>query len=58
MIGTSVNLKAFLHSALAFKNQNQDQITNNGSLFTKHIGNVTAKTETNIQYRVKTKEEL
>ena len=55
MIGTKVNLKAFLHYGLAFKNQNAEDVTNNGSLLTKKIGNVTNKTETSIQYRFKSK---
>mmetsp|Transcript_27024 Transcript_27024/g.23927 ORF Transcript_27024/g.23927 Transcript_27024/m.23927 type:complete len:243 (+) Transcript_27024:644-1372(+) len=58
MIATHVELKMLLHSGLAIRNEDKKNLSNDGSLLKKSIGNVTKRNQTIIEYRLKSGKEL
>jgi len=58
VIATNVELHMKLHKGLTFRNEDPSQLSEDGSLLIKPIGNVTEGQEVTIEYCVKPAEEL
>ena len=55
---TNVELRVKLHKGFTFKNEEQKNLGEDGSLLLKHIGNAFNAQEVSIEYCMKSKEEL
>ena len=53
ILATKVELKVFLHKALSFRNENEGEFQNNGTIYRKIVGNVTEKSEVSFEYDLK-----
>mmetsp|Transcript_9493 Transcript_9493/g.9253 ORF Transcript_9493/g.9253 Transcript_9493/m.9253 type:complete len:248 (+) Transcript_9493:1993-2736(+) len=58
VLATRVVTKIKLHQALEFRNEDEKDLSDNKTLLTRDLGNVTEKTEITFEYRLKDKEEL
>jgi hypothetical protein len=58
ILATKVELKVFLHKALCFRNENEGEIQNNGTIYQKMVGNVTDKSEVSFEYDLKDPKKL
>ncbi|KRX07681.1 hypothetical protein PPERSA_11230 [Pseudocohnilembus persalinus] len=54
--GTKVELQFQLHKALKFRKEEQQFLKENGSLFQKHVGNVTVNTKMTFEYSLQSDE--
>ncbi len=53
ILATKVELKVFLHKALRFRNEDEGEFMNNGTIYKKIVGNVTEKSEVSFEYDLK-----
>jgi len=53
VLATQVQLKVLLHESLAFRNENKENLTNNGSILLENVGNVTQKSEVSLNIELK-----
>lgn len=58
IIATKVVTKVKLHKALEFRNEDQSSLSEDRSLLTRDVGNVTEDSEITFEYKVKSSEEL
>lgn len=58
VVGTQVEVKIRLHPALKFRNEEEEYLTENKSVYLKNIGNVTAGTTLTFEYQTKNDVEL
>eukprot|EP00826_Nyctotherus_ovalis_P031174 TRINITY_DN2488_c0_g2_i3.p1 TRINITY_DN2488_c0_g2~~TRINITY_DN2488_c0_g2_i3.p1 ORF type:complete len:562 (+),score=186.15 TRINITY_DN2488_c0_g2_i3:80-1765(+) len=58
IVATNVELRMKLHKGLTFRNENPAQISEDGSLLVKPIGNATEGQEVTVEYCAKSEEEL
>lgn len=58
VIATHVELRVKLHKGLTFRNEEGSNLTEDGSLLTRQIGNATDEQEVTVEYRMKKSEEL
>ena len=58
ILATKVDLKVFLHKALNFRNEDEGEFMNNGTIYQKVVGNVTEKSEVSFEYDLKDPKKL
>ncbi len=58
IVGTQVEVKVRLHPALKFRNEEEECLSENKSVYIKNIGNVTAGTTLTFEYQAKNDSEL
>lgn len=58
IIATHVQLKVKIHKGFTFRNENPDNLSQDGSLMTREIGNATEGQEITIEYCTKSSKEL
>jgi len=58
VLGTGVEIKLRLHKAFKFRNEDEANLKENGSLYAKNIGIVTRGTELTFEYESRSDEEL
>ncbi|CAI2386488.1 unnamed protein product [Moneuplotes crassus] len=58
VIATRVVVKVKLHKALEFRNEDEKDLTNDKTILTRDVGNVTEDSEITFEYRIKNQEEL
>ena len=52
-MGTKVQLQVRLHKALEFKNEDEENLGEEGTLFIKEVGNATIKSRVAFEYQLK-----
>jgi hypothetical protein len=58
VLATQVSLKVKLHKCVEFRNEEENLLSNDKTVLTKDIGNVTRDTEVTFEYRMKPVKEL
>lgn len=58
VIATNVTVKVKLHSGMEFRNEAVENLTENNTLLTRAMGNVTEESEITFEYRMKDAEIL
>jgi len=58
IIATNVELKVKLHKGLSFRNEKKENLSEDGSLLIKSLGNITANEEVTVEYHTKSKKKL
>mmetsp|Transcript_23213 Transcript_23213/g.20586 ORF Transcript_23213/g.20586 Transcript_23213/m.20586 type:complete len:322 (+) Transcript_23213:215-1180(+) len=58
IIATDVRMKVYLHTAMEFRNEEEEFLNEQKNIFTKEYGNVTSDSEVTFEYKVKSVEEL
>ena len=58
IIATNVELKVKIHKGFTFRNENPENVSQDGSLMTRQIGNASEGQEVTIEYCTKSSEEL
>jgi len=53
VIATNVTVKVKLHKGMEFRNENADNLSENNTLMTRPLGNVTEESEITFEYRMK-----
>lgn len=53
MVATNVELQVQLHQALQFRNEDPSEISEDGTILTKLLGNATVNTKVTFEYEIK-----